>query len=466
METTETVKLMPYTLERCHEVYKSYEPDPMMTYDGFRYSKDKIDGYYVRKVQDPTRCFFAIVYLESVVGEIQLKYIDAKEKCGTLSIIIARDMYKNMGIGKEAIRLMLVYASNNLGLEKVYADAIHRNSRSQHVLEGVGFKLIRTDEVLKYYEYTFDKQERFDKQIYSAHLIKGDLIAAFDYVRKFPEQIDLVNRYVDVFENKNEMNRTDNKVINEVDKIYQKYYRKVFWDRESKEKAEAELFTNLWEVCGSNEEDPKDYKIEEIVEKLVQGEGYEFLGGKTAGYYGPYIWASSKKEVYQVELPYGNELYSIIMMDGFVSRSWLDFLSFGSVGTGGWVGKDGTLCCVKSVYDLESSEFKISFLKHEAQHSLDKKTYPNITSEEMEYRAKLVELIYWEDETMIKRIHLEADNRDKKNAHSRASHKIIANLSKMIFDVDYEHNLNQFTNKLSEIKTASSELLNQDTSWR
>lgn len=34
----------------------------------------------------------------------------------------------------------------------------------------------------------------------------------------------------------------------------------------------------------------------------------------------------------------------------------------------------------------------MSLLKHEAQHTVDMKQFPGITSAEMEYRAKLVEL--------------------------------------------------------------------------
>lgn len=148
----EKIALMPYSYEQCHALYQNYISDPLMTHDPFHYEKQRVDQYYTLKVQDPTRCFFAIVCDGTTVGEIQLKYIHAIEKHGTLSIIIANDAYKNRGIGTEAIKLMLKHAAESLNFTKVYADAIHRNSRSQHVLESVGFKFIREDDVLKYYE--------------------------------------------------------------------------------------------------------------------------------------------------------------------------------------------------------------------------------------------------------------------------------------------------------------------------
>ena len=305
--------------------------------------------------------------------------------------------------------------------------------------------------------------EIFDKQKYSSMLVKGNLHDAIKYIEKFTDQSDLLNQYNEVFINNKDVIRSTNKVINEVDKIYQQYYKDVFWYKENRVNAENSLFTSLWAFCGENEELAKNSQIENEVEKIVRNEGYEFLGGDTAGYYGPYIWETSNNEIYEVELPSGVEKYSLIMMDGFISRSWLDFLSFGKVGTGGWSGKDGTLCCIKSLYDIESPVFRISFLKHEAQHSLDRRLFPKITSVELEYRAKLIELIYWEDEKIIKMIHLEAENSDERNTHSVASHKIIADLSRWLFNVNYEGDLRKFINRLDDVRTASRELLNIDT---
>ena len=305
--------------------------------------------------------------------------------------------------------------------------------------------------------------EIFDVQNYSSLLVKGNLHEAIKYIERFSDQADLLNEYKDVFMNNRKVTRSTNLRIDELDKIYQNYYKDVFWNKESLEKAETALFTSLWIFCGEDECIDINSDIEVEVEKIVREEGYHFLGGYTAGYYGPYIWETSSKETYEVELPSGVEVYSIIMMDGFVSRSWLDFLSFGKVGTGGWSGKDGTLCCIKSLYDTESQVFKISFLKHEAQHSCDKRLFPNITSTELEYRAKLVELIYWEDEKIIKMIHLEAENTDDRNTHSIASHRIITDLSRKLFNTKYEEDLSLFLNKLDEVRIASRELLIEDT---
>ena len=72
-----------------------------------------------------------------------------------------------------------------------------------------------------------------------------------------------------------------------------------------------------------------------------------------------------------------NNYYFIIR--GFVFRGWMDYLTFGWYGTGGWASLDGTIHCVEQAYDFESEKFLVSLLKHEAQHTVDMKRFPEIT---------------------------------------------------------------------------------------
>lgn len=303
----------------------------------------------------------------------------------------------------------------------------------------------------------------FDIDEYASLLIKGHLIEAFQYVKQFEDQRDLVTKYEKVFVENECLNRSTNPIVNAIDSLYQQYYKAIFWHNVSPEIAEGELFLKLWQYCGENELLEKNASIEKEVEKRIQKEGFEFLGGRTSGFWGPYIWASSNQVTYDVSLPVGNEAYTIVLMNGFVSRSWLDFISFGKVGTGGWSGKDGLLYCVGTAYDLESQNFKISFLKHEAQHHFDERNFRDISGDELEYRAKLVELIYWQDEKILKMIHLEADNSKGHNAHSVASYRIISDLSRRLFDKTYVDDFSLFLIDLERVKSMASELLLEDT---
>ncbi len=274
----------------------------------------------------------------------------------------------------------------------------------------------------------------FNKSIFGSYLGKGQLHEAIDYLSNFEDKKDILKSYLDLFEKSQDYIRTDNETLGKLDHIYQNYYRNVFWNNIMNADAQKILFQELWLFCGSRDELSVDETIEEEVLKIVKAEGYEYLGGQTQGYYGPYIWKSSTRETYEVELPTGIELYTVVMMDGFISRSWLDFLTFGESGAGGWAEDDGTLCCVRSAYQKGSEEvFNISFLKHEAQHAYDKKTYRNLLSVDLEYRAKLVELIYWPIDRKIKAILREADNSNPDNSHAMAAYRIISKMSLELF---------------------------------
>lgn len=151
-----TIRLKPYSLERCHAFYKSYEPDKLMTNDPFEYSVDFVERYYYKKVLDPQRYFFAIMMDETVVGEIQLKKINVEKSQATLSIVLSNDNVKNKGIGTLAERMILTFARDVLKLQTVLADAVKRNTRSIYVLEKLGFEQTHADEEMVYYELSLE----------------------------------------------------------------------------------------------------------------------------------------------------------------------------------------------------------------------------------------------------------------------------------------------------------------------
>lgn len=150
----EKIILVPYTIERCHEFFKDYVADPAMTYDAYIYDKEKVDRYFQNKVLDASRLFFAICHNGKTIGEIQIKRIDTEIQCGTLSVLLVNDSFKGKGYGTEAERLLINHAMNTLGLKTIYADAVHRNDRSKHILEKLGFKHLYDDEDLAYYKFS------------------------------------------------------------------------------------------------------------------------------------------------------------------------------------------------------------------------------------------------------------------------------------------------------------------------
>ena len=108
---------------------------------------------YLESKQNPSRAIFDIMKDGRPIGELQLKQIDWENKECTLSIHMQNDTVKGHGYGTCAERLALQYAFDTLGMAAVNADTIIKNTRSQHVLEKVGFHYVREEDGFRYYRY-------------------------------------------------------------------------------------------------------------------------------------------------------------------------------------------------------------------------------------------------------------------------------------------------------------------------
>ena len=170
--------------------------------------------------------------------------------------------------------------------------------------------------------------------------------------------------------------------------------------------------------------DASEALLTERLQAAFEAAGCHALFGKTQGYYGPYIWRDTVPTVYQVELPDGTAAYTVNILRGFIFRSWMDYLTFGRYGTGGWASPDGTINCIEQAYDFTSERFLVSLLKHEAQHTVDMKRFPGITPAELEYRAKLVELHYTGDPGLLQKFLSEADESKAGDSHAVASARL------------------------------------------
>lgn len=297
-----------------------------------------------------------------------------------------------------------------------------------------------------------DKKKGFEKSVFYSYLVKANLKEALSYLKQYAEDIEEFSKYEALFEKENYLKYDVDEYLNGILLIYQKYYREVFYLEVNVNVAEEHMLTRFMEFFDIKSRDIRLDEIEEeYVAKAFQKQSMEFLGGRTGGYYGPYIWRDTHVKKYEVELPDGEQEYEVKILDGFLSKSWLDYLSFGSVGTGGWTDGDGIINCVKESYDFTSENFLVSLLKHEAQHVMDLKNYPEMTSEELEYRAKLVELIYSKERNLLKQFISEADTSKIKNGHSLAASRIVEGFEK-------KHNKDITSCSLEDIQKISKTL--------
>lgn len=153
------IYLLPMTAEMYHEYFKEYQNDLDLYLDKdayvvYSYEEEKVNQY-IKRQMDLKRKNFAIMCGNEMAGEVVIKNIE-EHKCATMGIAMWNVKYKDKGYGTKAELLAIDYVFHELDIPTLYADSILSNTRSQHVLEKVGFQLIGEDEEFKYYRIDRD----------------------------------------------------------------------------------------------------------------------------------------------------------------------------------------------------------------------------------------------------------------------------------------------------------------------
>lgn len=156
------ISLHEVTLELMLEYYREYKNDPdifmdMTKFKEFHFDPERVTAFFHAKKPTDERREFFIMSDGVPVGEICLKHIDYGKRECELSIHLKNDTVKNRGYGTEAEKLIIRYAFDTLQMDTVLADVVLKNSRSQHVLEKVGFDFIRQEDIFKYYQFPRSK---------------------------------------------------------------------------------------------------------------------------------------------------------------------------------------------------------------------------------------------------------------------------------------------------------------------
>ena len=256
----------------------------------------------------------------------------------------------------------------------------------------------------------------------SQFFVRGDIKGAIEFMREHDEYRDILPEYVAIFEEEKYLSYDIPSDLNDILLLYQIYYRDIFYCGISESKASERLLEGLKDILGTKDVD--EVILGNNLQELFKDKGYYSQFGKTQGFFGPYVWKETVPTVYKVELPGGTAEYKVNILKGFVFRSWMDYLTFGRFGTGGWASPDGTINCIEKAYDFNSEKFLVSLLKHEAQHTIDMKSFPGITTEELEYRAKLVELHYSNNLALLDKFLAEASDERPNDSHALASFRV------------------------------------------
>ena len=256
----------------------------------------------------------------------------------------------------------------------------------------------------------------------SQFFVRGDIKGAIEFMREHDEYRDILPEYVAIFEEEKYLSYDIPSDLNDILLLYQIYYRDIFYCGIPESKASERLLEGLNDILGTKDAD--EVILGNNLQELFKNKGYCSQFGKTQGFFGPYVWKETVPTVYKVELPGGTAEYKVNILKGFVFRSWMDYLTFGRFGTGGWASPDGTINCIEKAYDFNDEKFLVSLLKHEAQHTIDMKSFPGITTEELEYRAKLVELHYSNNLALLDKFLAEASDERPNDSHALASFRV------------------------------------------
>lgn len=265
----------------------------------------------------------------------------------------------------------------------------------------------------------------FNINEYYGLVSQGKVREIMAYLSQFPDCEETLEDYIRIYEKEDYPLIGLEEGIYEILLCYQKYYREVFYleqpEPECRERLRQRLVVLFPEV-------PPDMDINMIEEgpllSLIREEGWYLNPGSIGGYRSPFIWKKSEPKTYQVELPEGTQEYTFHFAEDFIFLGWWWYLSMGRYGTGAWVDDDGTIYCDWRSYDLDSEDFRISMLKHEAQHLADLKRWPDLSNEGLEYRAYLLDLIYYEKENRLLHFHANASLDDPGNEYAVAAYHI------------------------------------------
>jgi hypothetical protein len=208
-------------------------------------------------------------------------------------------------------------------------------------------------------------------------------------------------------------------------------------------------------------------KAEDEIKARAERSGFHVLLGRSQPLRELMVWRKLTVKEERVQLPEGAHTVKVGYLDDFVVRGWGHYATCGHRSTGGWATEDGLFAVVPAYENLSDETFSVRFLAHETQHFADKQKFKNLEGWELEYRAKLVELILsnaTQDSTLQRFCENRSPNKD--SAHAYAN-------SRVVQDVSEELNLAHGTDICSTgsprgqaLRDAARIVLTKDTSHR
>lgn len=177
---------------------------------------------------------------------------------------------------------------------------------------------------------------------------------------------------------------------------YRSYWHAVLLGQLPRSEAELRLLNALNALLPGAGDGRSLNETTERARQFLQDRGLHALAGVTSPNHELMVWTKESAQTYQVALPERSVAVRVVFLDGLLSRGWLGYASCDRFGAGGWTA-NGVLYAVADKYELQGEDFRVSYLGHEGQHFADNADFPQLEQSELEYRAKLTELILSSD---------------------------------------------------------------------
>lgn len=211
--------------------------------------------------------------------------------------------------------------------------------------------------------------------------------------------------------------------------IYRDYWHRSLLRPEKRSLEEKLLETNLRRLLGARQGGDFD-TLETMLAARLRAEGAYSLQGRTGLLRELMVWTKQEERVMPALLPEGPHDVKVFLLDGFKSLGWGAYATCTRASTGGWATDKAIFAVVPKYASLDSEEFRVTFMGHEAQHLADKQRFKTIQPWELEYRAKLTELAQ-ADATRARVVgkFLDDQGEDPASPHSYANRRVLTTMA-------------------------------------
>lgn len=214
-------------------------------------------------------------------------------------------------------------------------------------------------------------------------------------------------------------------LVSKVIEAYREYYRAALLSPR-RAKLHEETLRKRLEAAASKNKSLRWDPLEKMLANKFRQRGYFALFGRVTPFRSLLIWRKQKTRRFKVELSESLQEVDVVFLDQFVELGWLHFATFGRYYVGGWAKKDALYCVSQAYkYNFSGEIFRTSYLTHEAQHFSDYKNFPGLAQADLEFRAKLAELIASRRPIVLLNKFKREANPNPSLPHSYGAHKVL-----------------------------------------